>query len=153
MGLLDGLIKAEIYKGFKGKLLTGTLRRLAGSNSLNDLGDPATSTATTYPFEGFRETYDAAYRARAGIPQTDVKIVIIAGSISTVPLKDDEVYILSTWHKVRGIPDIDPAGATYTLQCYEIEEPQEEDTDDESDVLTLDGEPLTLDGEELTLGG
>lgn len=120
--LFESQIADLIYKGFKGKLLTGTLRRET-SSSLDSYGDPASPTVTSYDFEGIREDFDAAYAARAGIPITDVKILIIAGSIEVQPTKDDKVFIRNRWHQVRRIISIDPASATYTLQAFEVEAP------------------------------
>jgi len=121
--LLESAIKDKIYAGFKGKLLTGSLRREAVSGGLDDYGDPVATTATTFSFEGIRETFDAAYRKRAQIPDTDVKVLIIAGSLSVTPKQGDKVLIRDVWHEVRRILAIDPANASYTLQAFEIDDP------------------------------
>ena len=123
MGLLDGEIANAIYRGFRGKLLTGTLRREVPGTGTDTLGDPNPGTPETYTFEGIRENYNAAFRATAGIPQTDVRILIIAGSLSTTPRRGDQIKIVNVWHKVREIESIDPAVATYQLQCFEIPDP------------------------------
>lgn len=120
---LDGLIARNIARGFKGKLRSGTLRREVPGSGVDSRGDPLPGTTVTFSFEGIRESYDAAYRERAGIPQTDVKILVIAGSIRTTPKVGDQIFIQQQWHKVRSIADIDPATATYTLQCFDIKDP------------------------------
>lgn len=123
MGLLDGQIAAAIYKGFKGKLLSGTLRRSTPGVGVDDFGDANPGTTTEYPFEGIRESYNAVYRAAAGIPQEDVRFLVIAGSLATAPLRGDQVRFGSgPWHQVREIEAIDPATATYNLQCFELRE-------------------------------
>lgn len=123
MGLLDGQIAAAIYNGFKGKLLAGTLRRSVPGVGVDDFGDAVPDTISEFPFEGIRESYSAAYRAAAGIPQEDVRFLVIAGSITTAPKRDDQVRLGSgPWHQVREIEAIDPATATYNLQCFELDE-------------------------------
>ncbi len=120
--LLESKIKAQVAAAFAGKLLTGTLRRIAVT-ALDDAGNPATTSAATYSFDGIRDTFDARFRAQAQIPETDVKVLIIAGSLSTTPVIDDQIKINDVWHQVRAILAVDPAGATYELQVYEIEDP------------------------------
>lgn len=120
--LLESKIKDQVAAAFKGQLLTGTLRRVV-STSLDSLGDPVPGTATTYSFDGIRESFSAAYAAQAGIPITDVKILVIAGSLSVNPKKDDQIKIEGQWHTVREVLGVDPAGATFELQAYEIEDP------------------------------
>lgn len=123
MGLLDGLIADAIYKGFKGKLLTGTLRRTVPGIGVDEFGDANPGTPTTWTFEGIRETYNAAFRRTAGIPQEDVRFLIIARSIGTEPKRGDQVRLGSgPWHQVREIEAIDPATATYNLQCFQLGE-------------------------------
>jgi len=125
VSLLESAIKKQVAAGFKGKLLPGTLRRETHTTT-NGFGDPVSPTVTTYAFEGIRETFDAGYAAGAGIPETDVKVLIIAGLLAAAagqPRKGDKVFINGAWHEVRRIIGIDPAGATYSLQCYEIDAP------------------------------
>lgn len=122
VSLLDKSIAKTVAQGFKGQLLTGTLRREV-TKTVDDAGDPATSTVTTYPFEGIRDTFNAVYAAAAGIPVTDVRILIIAGSIKTVPVMDDKIFIRSSWYQVRRITEIDPANATYTLAAFACKAP------------------------------
>lgn len=119
---LDGLIKRQIASAFKGKLKKGTLRR-AVPGGVDDMGDPKPGTVETWPFEGIRESYDALYRVNAGIPDTDVRILVIAGSTAGVPDQGFQVFIEGRFHQVRKVEGIDPAGATYQLQCFEIADP------------------------------
>ncbi|RWB66570.1 hypothetical protein [Mesorhizobium sp.] len=120
---LEKQLAKTVAKAFKGKLLKGTLRREVLGTGNDAYGDPNPGTVQTYPFEGIREDYSATFRAQAGIPSTDVRVLIIAGLINTVPKQDDQVLIRSAWHKVRAIESIDPANATYALQCFEIRDP------------------------------
>lgn len=115
---LDGMKKA-IAKGFKGKLRVGTIRR-ATPGGLDDFGDPIAPTTADYPFEGIRESFDASWAASAGIPETDVGILVLLGSTTVEPAQGDTVQIEGKWHMVRHVLDIDPAGATIRLQAYEV---------------------------------
>ncbi len=120
--LLESSIKKQVASAFKGILLEGTLRR-PGSTAVDSFGDPIPGVAVTFSFEGIRESFNASYAADAGIPVTDIKVLIIAGLMSTDPLKDDQVLIRGQWHQVREIRERDPANATHILQCFEIEDP------------------------------
>ncbi len=115
---LDGMKKA-IAKGFKGKLRMGVIRRTT-AGGVDDWGDPVPSTTTDYPFEGIRESFDASWAASAGIPETDVGILVLLGSTTVQPAQGDAVQIEGHWHQVRHVLDIDPAGATARLQAYEV---------------------------------
>ena len=119
---LDRLVKDAVTAGFKGQLLDGTLRRETVA-SVNDLGDADTPTVTMYTFNGIRESFNAAFAASAGIPVTDIKILVIAGSLSVDPLQDDKIKIRDQWHQVREVLARDPANATFVLQAFEIADP------------------------------
>lgn len=124
VSLLEGKLKATIAKSFKGKLLTGTIR-VKGATALDTYGDPVPSTTTDYTFEGIRDYFSALYAANAGIPDTDVKILILLGSVKPVyiPKQGDFVFINAAWHLIRKILSIDPAGASISVQAYEVDEP------------------------------
>lgn len=120
--LLETKVKALVGAGFRGRLLVGKLRRETPATT-DARGSPVPATPVDYPFEGIRDSFDASYAARAGIPLTDVKILIIAASLSSAagqPKQGDLIFIRNAWHKVRRIMAIDPANATYTLQAFEV---------------------------------
>ncbi len=118
-GFLEGSLAESIYKGFKGKLLTGSIRQRvpAESSSLDEYGDPQAIVPTETPIEGFAENYDALYLARAGLPKDSVKVNFFAKSAPGVrPGKDDLVRLqqasVDTWYQLRRVK-IDPAGALW----------------------------------------
>jgi hypothetical protein len=121
--LLTGQLAKAIYAGFKGKLLSGSLRRVA-PGGLDQYGDTVPGTVTTYPCEGFTDKYDDAYRARAGIPETDLIVNIFAQSLPAgiQPTKDDTAQFLGTWYQLRAVKT-DPATALWVCQAYEIRAP------------------------------
>lgn len=117
---LAGSLANAIAAGFRGKLLTGTLRKVTTA-SRDSYGDPVVTTAD-YDVQGLVENYDATVRARAGIPATDSKITLIAGLCGAAPSIGDRivfnagVYAGQSW-RVRDVA-IDPAGATFEAQSY-----------------------------------
>lgn len=125
--LLEGALKTKIAAAFKGKLTVGTIRRETTA-AVNSLGDTITPTVATYSFNGIRETFSARYRVQALIPETDVAILVLLGSVvpATTPKQEDLIYLSTPWnkwHKVRNILEIDPAGASCKLQVYEVPAP------------------------------
>ncbi len=120
---LEGGLKKSIAKGFKGKskLLPGTIRRY--SYAMDNFGDRNPLNHIDYPFNGIRESFDARYRAQAGIPESDVKVLVLLGSTTVTPQQTDKVLINGSWHEVREVLSIDPAGASASLQCYVIPAP------------------------------
>jgi hypothetical protein len=127
---LDSTIRKEVAKGFKGQLLPGVLLREVPV-SVNSSGDPVPSASPLiYSVQGIRENFRADFAATAGIPMTDVRILLILGLIkpTTTPVKDDKIRIrgedgTQKWHQVRAVLTVDPANAHAVLQCFEIPTP------------------------------
>ena len=122
---LEGSLKKQVAAGFKGYLLNGTIRR-STPTGVDAKGDGTAPTITTAPFEGIRGSFSAFVRAQAGIPETDVSILVLLGSTTMEPRKDDLINIpkgSAKWYNVRRIVDIDPAGATANCQAYEVSAP------------------------------
>lgn len=115
---LESQIAKQIATSFKGLLLTGTIRRET-VKSLDANGDPVVTSAD-YRFEGIRDSFSAVYAVAAGIPVTDVRILVIAGLSAIVPKMDDKIKIGGGWYQVRRITEIDPATASYTLAAFVI---------------------------------
>jgi hypothetical protein len=119
--VLDGIPKL-VAKATKGKFRKGLLVRMV-PGGLDEYGDPADPVPAEFAFEGLREDYAADFRERAGIPQEDCRVLVFAATVTIEPAPDDFVYIESTWFKVRAIEEIDPARATFKLQCYKTTDP------------------------------
>lgn len=132
MGLLDGDLARSIFAGFTGKLLTGALRKVAvaESGALDQRGDPLDSAPALHACEGFTDLYSETFRAAAGIPKGDLKVCIFAESLpaGVIPEIDDKARmdhggrLGAKWYQIRA-RDIDPAGALWECQSFEIEEP------------------------------
>lgn len=121
MSFLD-TIRTEIQRGFAGKLRTCTLMRMV-SGEQDELGDALAPTKKTWKFDGMRDSFNAAFAAQAGIPTTDVRILIIAGSLATEPRIDDKIQCEGRWFQLRQRVSVDPATATYTYSGFEIKAP------------------------------
>jgi len=115
MGILDGDIADAIASGFDGLLLNGTLRKNATAGRDSN-GDPITASAD-YAVQGMQDTYSAVIRKMAGIPETDVKLLLIAGLCGAAPAIGDKVQMNGQWFQIRDV-SIDPAGATYECQSF-----------------------------------
>lgn len=104
--------------------MTGILRR-EEANSLDANGDPIPGTVTNYSVQGIRDNFAAHYALLYGIPQTDVRIVLILGLIkpATMPQKDDKIFIRGEWYQVRRVLEVDPANASVTLQAFQVAAP------------------------------
>lgn len=116
----EGPLRRALAAGFKGHLSTGIIRRY--TYTMNSFGDRVPSGHTDYTFEGIRDDFNALYRAQAGIPDSDVRVMVILGLVKppTTPVQTDKIFIKNQWHEVRQVLEIDPADATAKLQCYKI---------------------------------
>lgn len=122
---LDGKMRRDIAKAFRGKLKKGRIRVVEVA-SLDDFGDAAPGDPVEAVFDGIQENFNAMWAAQAGIPDTDLSVLIILGSIkpqTVVPAQDTLIYIENQWVRVRKVLGTDPANATMRLQCY-VENPQ-----------------------------
>lgn len=119
---LESALRKQVAAALKGQLLTCTLRRVT-SSAVNSYGDPVPGTASSWSFDGFVDTFNLAFIKAAGIPTTDVRVLIIMGSLSTSPQQDDQVKVRDAWYQLRSIVERDPAGAQETWSAYGIEDP------------------------------
>lgn len=135
VGLLDGDLQKAIYEGFKGRLLKGVVRRygIAQSGGLDELGDPIDGSGyQEWPIEGFRDDYSHFTRAQAGIPSTDYKVCIFAGSAPSYAPRNGDLVRLdpktgSYWSRLNGDKGgirTDPATALWECRAAPAEEPE-----------------------------
>lgn len=111
-------LKKQLARGFKGRLLVGVLTRKENGD-VDDRGIPTTVTSS-YRVEGFVDSYSAYYRRNAGIPDNDVKIVLIAGNCDTDPIKDDRIKFANfPQYQIRAV-ETDPALAHFECQSYSV---------------------------------
>ena len=118
--LLKGKIRKAIAKGFKGKLLKGTLTRRNSSTVDPNTGFPTNTTPQSFTVEGFHDNYNETFRVGAGIPETDSQIILIAGNCQIEPKKDDKIIFPNyPSFQIRKIKT-DPDKAHFDCQVYEI---------------------------------
>lgn len=118
---LDKQLQKAIASGFKGKLLKGTITRTSGE-AVDEYGDVIPGDSASFSFEGFVDGFSAYTRAQAGIPDTDAKVCIIAGSLKpfTYPKGGDRIVIQGrTFNAVKPWAT-DPAEALFEVQATEI---------------------------------
>ena len=86
---------------------------------------PVPGAATTYAFEGIRDSFSLQFAAAAGIPVTDAKILILLGSLkpATDPQQDDQVRVRAQWFQLRQLTSADPAAATQEWAGFAIPDP------------------------------
>jgi hypothetical protein len=117
MSLLDGGIARMVGNGLDFMMLDGALVQ-ANASAVDEHGVPI-ETTTIYAFRGFTEDYTAAYRAMAGIPLTDIAVMIVASSTDRTPAIDDQIVIRGKTYRVRAVTS-DPAYAMWACQCFEV---------------------------------
>ncbi len=112
-------LRAKIANGFRGKLLIGTLTRNS-SGGFDDNGREIAIAPETFLVQGLCDEYSDEYKARAGIPEGTVKLILIAGLCETEPQKNDLVsfanFPLFQINKVK----TDPARAHFECQSSEV---------------------------------
>ena len=117
MSLIDD-IRADIGAVFEDTSLflsDATLTRATGSGGWGE--DMA--SVSTHPCKALLAAYSDHLRAVAGIPDTDVKLMIVGTSIATEPLKGDTVTLKGrSWALIR--VDTDPARAMWTCQARPV---------------------------------
>lgn len=121
---LEAQIKKQVASAFKGRLLKGVIRRV-GTSSINEYGDLVPGAATTFLFEGIRDTFTLEFAQAAGVLVTDAKILVLLGSVQPVTelVPDDQIRLRSEWFQLRKKVEADPAGATQAWAGFEIEDP------------------------------
>lgn len=116
--MLDNL-RDDITAALVGKLRTATYAH--GEESWDEYGNPS-FTWTTYPCEGIRGSFDAQYASQSGIPRTDSRIELLAGTLAVTPKNLDKIQMEGAWWLVVNV-EIDPATALWVCQCSETSAP------------------------------
>ncbi|MCV2448462.1 hypothetical protein [Paracoccus sp. DMF] len=117
MAMLDE-IRDKIGAVFSDTALFFSEATLTRANGAGGWKDDAGTTAI-YPCRAMLESYSDHLRAVAGIPDTDVKVMIVGTSISVDPLKGDTVTLSGRrWAIIK--VDTDPARAIWTCQARPV---------------------------------
>lgn len=112
MGLLDGDLREVFGSVFAPLLLDCEIVQISmtpdGEGGMQETRQIASA-------KGMVESYSAYERLRAGIPSTDVKLILLQKDVSLRPDLDTEIRIRGETYSVQGIEE-DPAQASWTLQ-------------------------------------
>jgi hypothetical protein len=123
VSLLEGELRDAVAEALRDELLSGTLRRTerALSAGRDEHGDPTDLVQRSWDVVGFVEGYSEAFRAQAGIPATDVRVNLLAGTLpATVrPTPDDRVEVGGKTYQLRRV-QTDPATALFDCQAFEV---------------------------------
>jgi hypothetical protein len=123
MSILDDL--PEIMSDTLGAdvFSAATLTRTTATPGANPWDPPASTSETTYPCRALRDTFGATWLSGGLVDAEDVKVLILAGTLSTTPEPGDRITIgAQTWTIVPaggGKPAVatDPATAVWELRC------------------------------------
>lgn len=77
--------------------------------------DPTTTT-TDYDCVGWRDTYSAMEHANNTVLMSDVKIYVVASSLSITPATPDKITINGRSYNIINV-SADPAGACWVIQA------------------------------------
>lgn len=112
MGLLDGGLAAVFGGAFGPLFLDGTLH----VESLVPDGEGGfTSTFVDHPVKGMVDSYSDAYRTQFGIPETDVKLIVLQFGATGAPSTDAQITLRGTRYSIQSIEQ-DPAQAAWTIR-------------------------------------
>lgn len=117
-GLLGGDLQEVFGSVFAPLLLDAVITKV----TLTDDGSGGFTEATeTAVCKGMVESYSAYTRARANIPSTDVKLIILQKDVALMPDLDSKITIRDQLYSIQAI-DEDPAQAAWTIQGRPIHE-------------------------------
>ncbi|WP_427023035.1 hypothetical protein ACP4J4_10360 [Aureimonas ureilytica] len=114
MGLLDGGLQATFGAIFSPLFLDATLhtdrkQTIVGGRPTG----PVTWTDTAC--KGMVDTYSDSYRLRTGIPDTDVRLIVLQQGVAAKPSTDSEITIRGARYKIMSV-EMDPAQASWTFR-------------------------------------
>lgn len=114
MGLLDGDLQSIFGGVFAPFFLDGVLHSDPKVEYAN--GRPSGETTwTDTPVKGMVDNYSERYKATNGIPETDVKVIVLQAGIATEPSLDAEISIRGTRYRIMAIGQ-DPAQAAWEFR-------------------------------------
>ena len=112
MGLLDGGLQAVFAGAFGPLFLDGTLHKV---ETAPDGEGGVIRTPADTPIKGMVDRYSEAYRAAAGIPETDARLFVLQHGVGAAPDTDSEITLRGARYRVMAV-DQDPAQAAWTIR-------------------------------------
>jgi hypothetical protein len=114
--MLDDLA-ADVTSALAGTLRAATLWHETPGGD-DGAGNQLPGTWTDYPCEGVKGSFESVMAGLSGIPRTDAKIELLAGTLAVEPKRLDVIEIEGGYWKISEI-EVDPAGAVWLCQCAE----------------------------------
>lgn len=95
-----------------------TITRITGTNDPGTPWDPSDDTIETTDYEcrGYVDTFDDSYRAGGLVQQGDLKVVIVANTLSITPTLADTVTVRGETYNIVNVSS-DPALALWEVQA------------------------------------
>lgn len=120
-------LKATVGSAFSGLFMDATLTRTTITPGA-DAFDPLTGTQTTstYSCKAIHDQWSFGYKRDGLITSEDIKILILAASLSVEPQPGDRITIIDRGLTATIVPadtagqaavETDPAKATWTCRC------------------------------------
>jgi hypothetical protein len=94
--------------------LNGTLHK-PGTPVQDSYGGWTTGAPTNTAVKGIIDTYDELYRIRAGIPDTDVKLLVLQQSVSPGPVQGDTITLRGETYLIRSVAQ-DPSQTIWEMR-------------------------------------
>lgn len=115
--LAGGLAKT-IAGAFKSLFFDAVLSRnvILPTIPAYDPADPPAATLVAFPCKAMADTYSSYDRANSNIGTSDVKILILAKTLGTIPTENDVITLQGSKFSVIK-SDIDPANAVWVCQA------------------------------------
>lgn len=112
MGLLDGGLRAVFGGAFGPLFLDGTLH---AATTVSDGEGGFVRSFVDHPVKGMVDTYSDEFRARTGVPDTDVRLIVLQFGVTVVPDTDAQITLRGTRYAIQAIEQ-DPAQAAWTMR-------------------------------------
>lgn len=109
-------IAKEISSAFKGQLVAGTLIKVTpGTRVAGNLSGGTVPTETSHAFEGFMDNKDDTRISSTLVSIGGKFVIVLGGSLpaGVEPEAGDRITIEGQTGDVIGVPERDPAAATY----------------------------------------
>lgn len=117
MSLFGIEINQIVSDALDGQLKTATLtRENKGTYDAPTDTYSGASADSTFTTEGIVESYSDRLISEGVVQQNDRKILLIAKKLGTTPKAGDTITIESVDHTIVGVPERDPASATWIVQ-------------------------------------
>lgn len=122
---LLGSLASTVAGALSSTLYDCTLTRMVvPSSPTYDPADPPPAVPVTYTFKGMEEEYSAGTRGQGLVGATDVRVLILAGTLAVEPQPMDLLTVRGNVLRIvpedaRGVRPVssDPARATWSCRC------------------------------------